>query len=37
MMTRQSTSFFSSNKMAKKIQTQSISINGTNINKREGI
>ena len=26
-----------SNKMAKKIQTQSISINGTNINKREGI
>ena len=28
---------FSSNKMAKKIQTQSISINGTNINKREGI
>ena len=28
---------FSSNKMAKKIQTQSISINGININKREGI
>ena len=28
---------FASNKMAKKIQTQSISINGTNITKREGI
>ena len=28
---------FLSNKMAKKIQTQSISINGININKREGI
>ena len=28
---------FVSNKMAKKIQTQSISMNGTNINKREGI
>ena len=28
---------FVSNKMAKKIQTQSIYINGTNINKREGI
>ena len=28
---------FVSNKMAEKIQTQSISINGTNINKREGI
>ena len=28
---------FSSNKMSKKIPTQSISINGTNINKREGI
>ena len=28
---------FVSNKMAKKIQTQSISINGININKREGI
>ena len=27
---------FASNKMAMKIQTQSISINGTNINKREG-
>ena len=36
MMTRQSTSFFWV-KMAKKIQTQSISINGTSINKREGI
>ena len=28
---------FASNKMSKKIQTQSISINGTNINKRECI
>ena len=28
---------FMSNKMAKNIQTQSISINSTNINKREGI